>query len=86
MCLVALFFASSRTPPWSLAPTVKSSTLVPVRHRKSLTDPPRILAGRDPYAGGTWLGVNEHGVLVAVTNRRKTPRPLAYPQPRPAHS
>ena len=31
---------------------------------------PAIVAGRDPRAGGTWLGVNQHGVLVAVTNRR----------------
>jgi hypothetical protein len=35
--------------------------------------------GTDPAAGGTWLGVNEHGVLVAVTNRRKSHPP---PQPR----
>ena len=37
---------------------------------------PRIVAGRDSRAGGTWLGVNEHGVLVAVTNRRKTNVPM----------
>lgn len=30
---------------------------------------PRIVAPRDELAGGTWLGYNEHGVLVAVTNR-----------------
>lgn len=30
---------------------------------------PRVLAPRDEKAGGTWLGYNEHGVLVAVTNR-----------------
>ncbi len=30
------------------------------------------LAGRDPQAGGTWFGVNAHGVTVAVTNRPKT--------------
>jgi hypothetical protein len=37
---------------------------------------PRFVAGRDLRAGGTWLGVNEHGVLVAVTNR-----PKAMPTP-----
>ena len=31
-------------------------------------DPP-LFAGRDEVAGGTWLGVNRHGLLVAVTNR-----------------
>ena len=30
---------------------------------------PQILAGRDLVAGGTWLGVNEHGLLVGVLNR-----------------
>jgi uncharacterized protein with NRDE domain len=39
----------------------------------------RAVAGIDPAAGGTWLGVNEHGVLIAVTNRRKSSVP---PQPR----
>lgn len=46
-------------------------------------DPPRVhvgdpsvLCGTDRRAGGTWLGVNTHGVLVAVTNR---PRPAPPP-------
>lgn len=30
------------------------------------------LGGRDRRAGGTWLGVNDAGLLVAVTNRRET--------------
>jgi uncharacterized protein with NRDE domain len=27
--------------------------------------------GLDLLAGGTWLGINEHGLVVAVTNRHK---------------
>jgi len=30
---------------------------------------PRVLAPRDEEAGGTWIGYNEHGVFVAITNR-----------------
>jgi len=30
---------------------------------------PRILGGRDLAAGGTWLAVNEHGVVAGLTNR-----------------
>jgi uncharacterized protein with NRDE domain len=30
---------------------------------------PRVLMPRDEEAGGTWLGVNEHQVFVAITNR-----------------
>jgi len=31
---------------------------------------PKILAGRDLRAGGTWLGVNETGLIAGVLNRR----------------
>lgn len=31
--------------------------------------PPRILGGRDELAGGTWLAVNDAGVVAALTNR-----------------
>src|SRR5205814_2020459 len=34
-----------------------------------------LLCGRDARAGGTWLGVNDRGVVVAVTNRRKSVLP-----------
>ena len=30
---------------------------------------PTVLAPRDEMAGGTWMGVNEHGVFVGLTNR-----------------
>jgi uncharacterized protein with NRDE domain len=30
---------------------------------------PRIIGGRDERAGGTWLAVNEHGVVCGLTNR-----------------
>ena len=30
---------------------------------------PRVLGGRDELAGGTWLAVNEHGVVAGLTNQ-----------------
>lgn len=30
---------------------------------------PRVLAGRDEEAGGTWLAVNEHGLVAGLTNQ-----------------
>jgi uncharacterized protein with NRDE domain len=49
-------------------------------------EPPQVLKGPvpavggvDPRAGGTWLAVNAHGVLIAVTNRAKSDVP---PSPR----
>ncbi len=32
-------------------------------------DRPEIVAGRDQTAGGTWLGLNDHGVVAGVLNR-----------------
>ena len=29
---------------------------------------PRVVGGRDSYAGGTWLAVNEYGVIAGLTN------------------
>src|SRR5262245_10355038 len=30
---------------------------------------PRFVAPRDEKAGGSWLGLNEHGLFVGITNR-----------------
>ena len=80
MCLIALFFRM-----------VDDSPLVIGANREEEYarggEPPqilnggacRIVAGRDPVAGGTWFGVNEHGLVAAVTNRRRSQIP---PQPR----
>jgi uncharacterized protein with NRDE domain len=35
---------------------------------------PRVLGGRDQLAGGTWLAVNEHGVVAGLTNQPATAR------------
>jgi uncharacterized protein with NRDE domain len=55
-----LLFAANRDEmvnrPWQ----------APARH---WPDRPEVVAGRDELAGGTWLGVNDHGVAAAVLNR-----------------
>lgn len=38
--------------------------------------PSGFVAPRDDVAGGTWLGINPHGVFVAITNRHR-----AFPDP-----
>ena len=53
-----------RTRPW----------LPPDRH---WPDRPEVVAGRDSLAGGTWLGVNDHGVVATVLNREGTLGPAA---------
>lgn len=37
-----------------------------------LHDRPRVYAGKDEQAGGTWLGVNEFGLVVGLLNRHST--------------
>jgi len=41
----------------------------PSRPPRASGSEPRIVAPRDEEAGGTWIGYNEHGVFVAITNR-----------------
>jgi uncharacterized protein with NRDE domain len=73
MCLVAVLYQ-----------VVEDAPLIIGANREEFFarggEPPRLLDGRavagiDPVGGGTWLGVNRHGLLVAVTNRRKVPPP-----------
>lgn len=42
------------------------SWLPPGRHWR---DRPEVIAGMDKTAGGSWLGLNDHGVMAAVLNR-----------------
>jgi len=46
----------------------------PARH---WPDRPQVVAGRDELAGGTWLGVNDHGVAAGILNRDKALGPAA---------
>lgn len=71
MCLLAIFY---RMVPD--APLVVGANREEFYARAAL--PPQIIegpacavAGLDAQAGGTWLGVNENGLFVAVTNRLK---------------
>jgi uncharacterized protein with NRDE domain len=79
MCLLALLYRLAED-----APVVVGANREEEYRRggspPQLLDAPRaVVAGLDPVAGGTWLGVNAHGLLVAVTNRRRSHSPA---QPR----
>src|SRR6516162_1537792 len=75
MCLVAIFFR-----------VVNDAAVVVGANREEAFsrggEPPSIhagpcpfVAGVDPKAKGTWLGVNEKGVLIAITNRPRSEMP-----------
>lgn len=80
MCLLAIHFRSFAEAPLAAAANREeffSRASLPPRLLAASGAAPRVLCGVDALAGGTWLGVNEQGVFVAVTNRRKTNVPSA---------
>jgi hypothetical protein len=78
MCLVALFFRAVPDAPLVVGANREEWYDRPGEPPQILDGPCRAAAGVDPRAGGTWLGVNDRGLFVAVTNR-----PKLQPPPRP---
>lgn len=70
VCTLALYFQLSKDFPLIVAANrdehYDRASAPPMVFQKET----KVLAGRDMRAGGTWLGVNEHGLLAAVLNRR----------------
>jgi uncharacterized protein with NRDE domain len=70
MCLLALFYRVVDDALFVLGANREEFYQRGGEPPRLLDGPVRAIAGIDPVAGGTWLGVNEHGVVVAVTNRQ----------------
>ena len=70
MCTLALYFRVFDGYPLVVAANRDEHYDRPSAPPGLLASNPIILAGRDLRAGGTWLGVNEDGLLVAILNRR----------------
>lgn len=70
MCLAIVLFQTH--PDWPLLVAANRDELL-ARPAVAMTvlsqAGPRIVGGRDLVAGGTWLAVNEHGLVAALTNR-----------------
>ena len=79
MCTLALYYQSFDGYPLVVAANRDEHYDRPAAPPGLLDGKPAILAGRDLRAGGTWLGVNEHGLLAGILNRRADgdPRPNA---------
>jgi uncharacterized protein with NRDE domain len=75
MCLI--LFAWQAHPRYSLVVAANRDEFHqrPTAAADFWGDDPRILAGRDLQAGGTWLGVTRSGRLAAVTNYREPETP-----------
>ena len=70
MCLLIAMFGEVADAPLIMAANRDERLDRPAVPMTVLRDQgPRILGGRDELAGGTWLAVNEHGVVAGLTNQ-----------------
>ncbi len=74
MCTLALFFKESEDYPLIVAANRDEFFARPSAPPQLLAKNPKVLGGKDLLAGGTWLGVNEHGMLAGILNRRSEER------------
>lgn len=70
MCTLSLYFRAFVDYPLVVAANRDEYYARPSAPPGILSDHPLIFGGRDLRAGGTWLGINQHGLLVGVLNRR----------------
>lgn len=77
MCLLAIQYRLVPESPILVAANREEYYDRPATTPSIQSGKPRILSGIDQQTGGTWLGVNQHGLLVAACNRLKMTPPLA---------
>lgn len=70
MCTLSLYFREFAGYPLVVAANRDEYYARPSAAPQILSERPLIFGGRDLQARGTWLGVNEHGLLVGILNRR----------------
>ncbi|NEX22019.1 NRDE family protein [Thiorhodococcus mannitoliphagus] len=78
MCTLVILIRPGHAWPILIAANrdemAERASLPPARH---WDDRPEVVGGLDVEAGGSWLGVNDHGVVAAVLNREGTLGSLA---------
>lgn len=75
MCLILLVYRAHPDCPLILAGNRDEFYARTAEPPALIARAPRIYAGRDLEAGGTWMGRNEYGVLAGLTNRRSSQAP-----------
>jgi uncharacterized protein with NRDE domain len=77
MCTLALYYKTFPGYPIVVAANRDEHYDRPSAPPAIIGTSPTIVAGRDLRAGGTWLGINEYGLLVGILNRRQKPGTVA---------
>ncbi len=81
MCVLAIQFQSVSNTPILVAHNREEFLDRPSLPPRIQSGKPRTVCGIDRKAGGTWLGINQFGLFVAVANRPKA-SPPAEPRSR----
>lgn len=76
MCILAIQYRTVRNAPILVAHNREEFFDRPTQPPKIQSGKPRVICGIDRKAGGTWFGVNQHGLFVAVANRPKANAPV----------
>lgn len=83
MCLILFSFQPNTLMPLRLGANRDEFFARPTLPANYWEDHPKVLAGRDQVAGGTWLGITKTGRFAALTNIREASK---YGQTRGAFS
>ena len=69
MCTLAIYFQMTDDYPVVIAANRDEYLDRPAAKPTTLCERPHVVGGKDLRAGGTWLGVNEHGLVAGLLNR-----------------
>src|ERR1700693_3210884 len=70
MCTLAIYFRATRDCPVVIAANRDEFLERPAGDPTTLLENPHVVGGKDLNAGGTWLGISEHGIVAGLLNRR----------------
>jgi uncharacterized protein with NRDE domain len=83
MCTLALYLRQFTHFPLVIAANRDEQFSRPSASPQVLSNDPPIFGGKDLVAGGTWLGVNAHGMAAGIVNRRiEAVKPIDRPRSR----
>jgi uncharacterized protein with NRDE domain len=75
MCTLALYSRCARSRPMVVAANRDEIHARPTAEPQVVAHDPWVVAGQDLVAGGTWLGLNQHGMVAGLLNRRSETGP-----------
>lgn len=75
MCLLAIQYQAAEDAPILLAQNREESFDRPSQAPRIQSGRPRVICGIDRKAGGTWLGINQYGLVAVAANRMKMQLP-----------